>query len=851
MVRRLLLIFVFTVSNIVSAEAQELSGTVVDSRRQPLQDVSIILENDSAGTLAFTFTDEKGNFSIESPEDTTSTRLIFRLLGYETISVGLGTYRDKQTVVMPGTSIQLKEVNVRGHRIVEKGDTLNYLVSGFKQSQDRSIADVIAKMPGLEVKPSGLITFEGKPINKFYIEGMDLMGRKYSQASENLSADKVKSVQVFQNHQPIKSLSESEFSEYAALNIKLTDDAKSAWAGVLEARGGATEDKDATALYGSKLMAMLFSKKRQNLSVYKCDNSGRDIAREQNYLTREGIENQEEKGLLRNISSAAPDLDKRRTTFNTTHLASFNHLAKTSRDNDFRVQLDYLWNRNKADVYKEITYNDLSGVLICEDTHVSAINHQLKGEIKYEVNKDKIYLFNRLYSSLNFDKSNGETTLNGMGSRQNVRPRKHYFTEDFRMILPMSKGRSVKFGSLTTYSHLPGRLLTFDGYNENLTLNTLESHSHVAFGHKIRNFNVSYQAGIKFMNQRMHVAYDKTDSRERFSWQDLYLQATVNYAFRDLKLKAELTADGQHRSFGDSDNFHPMLLPSVSLSYQVTAKSTIRANYKYSETSNTLTDLFQTPTYTSYHTKEANGGLTNYSGNHTSALMWSYKHPIKGNFIDVIVSWQRRNNIVLYRNSYHNQVLMREATDQRSSANSYFIRKSVAHAFSWAKAFLSFSSEYSLRKYRLLQGEKQIPNRVANATFELKFSMQPSDFFSCELKSRMDVCKWKSEKDGQNPDADKTTHSKNSLTLFFFPVKGMEIGCVNEWYYNVVKSISNHYFLDSYIAYRTKKYELRLDLYNLIGDGKYENQILSTTTNVYALYKLRQREGLLTFGVNL
>ena len=177
MVRRLLLTFVVAVSNIVLVEAQELSGTVVDGRRQPLQEVSIILENDSAGTLAFTFTDEKGNFSIESPEDTTSTRLIFRLLGYETISVGLGTYRDKQTVVMPGTSIQLKEVNVRGHRIVEKGDTLNYLVSGFKQSQDRSIADVIAKMPGLEVKPSGLITFEGKPINKFYIEGMDLMGR--------------------------------------------------------------------------------------------------------------------------------------------------------------------------------------------------------------------------------------------------------------------------------------------------------------------------------------------------------------------------------------------------------------------------------------------------------------------------------------------------------------------------------------------------------------------------------------------------------------------------------------------------------------------------------------------------
>lgn len=67
-------------------------------------------------------------------------------------------------------------------------------------------------------------------------------------------------------------------------------------------------------------------------------------------------------------------------------------------------------------------------------------------------------------------------------------------------------------------------------------------------------------------------------------------------------------------------------------------------------------------------------------------------------------------------------------------------------------------------------------------------------FKNYESKSRTDFSKWKSEKDEQAPNSDKTTNCKNSLTLFFFPVKGWEFGCVNEWYYNAVKGISNHYF---------------------------------------------------------
>ena len=41
-------------------------------------------------------------------------------------------------------------------------------------------------MPGIEVLPSGQIMYQGNSINKVNIEGMDLMGDQYNQATQNM-----------------------------------------------------------------------------------------------------------------------------------------------------------------------------------------------------------------------------------------------------------------------------------------------------------------------------------------------------------------------------------------------------------------------------------------------------------------------------------------------------------------------------------------------------------------------------------------------------------------------------------------------------------------------------------------
>jgi hypothetical protein len=56
-------------------------------------------------------------------------------------------------------------------------------------------------MPGIEVLPDGKILYQGKAINKYYIEGLDIR-RKYNLANDNLPYQEVSQVQILENHQP-------------------------------------------------------------------------------------------------------------------------------------------------------------------------------------------------------------------------------------------------------------------------------------------------------------------------------------------------------------------------------------------------------------------------------------------------------------------------------------------------------------------------------------------------------------------------------------------------------------------------------------------------------------------------
>lgn len=339
--------------SLLSAQAiaqESYHGRVVDEKGAPIRDVNVLLYRTETSLVAYGFTGEDGRFQITTKEGTRPVAIGFMLLGYETKRIKIEEYRNGRDIQLQSTTFELREVDIRPERVRQSQDTLVYTVSTFKLSQDRSIADVIKKMPGLSVRTDGRITFEGKPINKFYIEGLDLLGSKYAQASENLNADMIKEVQVLQNHQPIRSLKGVQFSEQAALNIILKDEVKNTWTGILNAGIGTTAQGSSELLYRGRLMGMIFGRRMQNLSMYKCDNTGKDITKEVRDLVTELRGNLEETGLLRRLVVPAAAIERERSTFNQSHLVATNHLIKTKNDNDLRFQLSYFWDREREGI---------------------------------------------------------------------------------------------------------------------------------------------------------------------------------------------------------------------------------------------------------------------------------------------------------------------------------------------------------------------------------------------------------------------------------------------------------------------------------------------------------------------
>ena len=122
--------------------------------------------------------------------------------------------------------VELKEVSIKADPVTIKGDTTDYLVGAYAEQGDRVIGDVLKKIPGIEVSGSGGISYNGKPISKFYVEEMDMLHGRYGLAVNNLSADDVSKVQVMEHHQPIKMLQGRAYSEDVAVNLKLKDKAK-------------------------------------------------------------------------------------------------------------------------------------------------------------------------------------------------------------------------------------------------------------------------------------------------------------------------------------------------------------------------------------------------------------------------------------------------------------------------------------------------------------------------------------------------------------------------------------------------------------------------------------------------
>ena len=271
-----IILFVLTVAG-ADAQKQLKGHTRVATNGQPLSDVYVMLMSaDGRRILSYDYSKDDGAFALDLPKDGGPEYVVSTSrIGFEALRQSVRADAGTVELRLRETSVKLREVKVEAAPIRRRGDTVTYFMSNFSRPQDKTLAEVLERMPGIEVRSDGLVKYEGLPISRFYIEDLNLLGNRYSLATKNLSPSDIASVQVYENHEPIKMMRGRTDPDQAALNIRLKEHSRAKWLLTGDFGVGGFP-----ILYDATITPARFARRNQTLIVAKANNTGRDIAME-------------------------------------------------------------------------------------------------------------------------------------------------------------------------------------------------------------------------------------------------------------------------------------------------------------------------------------------------------------------------------------------------------------------------------------------------------------------------------------------------------------------------------------------------------------------------------------------
>jgi CarboxypepD_reg-like domain/Outer membrane protein beta-barrel family len=223
-------ILTFHSFKLFAQDAPLLRGYVKDTLGKPLPYASVYTQgSDSTAIISFISTDIEGFFQLKCPQ---SPRFLVKVaaLGYEAQSlwVETNTIKNILTFNLAPKNFVLKEAIVTAKtRAQQIKDTITFKADMYRDSTERNLEQLLAKIPGIDVSKDGVISVQGKPIKKILIEGDDLTGHNYQLLSQNMTADVVDKIQIIDRFTENKLLKGIKKSTDKVINITIKENRKS------------------------------------------------------------------------------------------------------------------------------------------------------------------------------------------------------------------------------------------------------------------------------------------------------------------------------------------------------------------------------------------------------------------------------------------------------------------------------------------------------------------------------------------------------------------------------------------------------------------------------------------------
>ena len=843
----------------VSAVAQvNVSGTVVDKEsNETLTGASVIVKGADGKIKKYTTSKGDGGFAMSLPS-VAGCRLEVSMMGFAKKTIPLDSVSFPLTVYLePGITL-LKEVTVKADRIREQGDTITYNVGSFAQQQDRSIGDVLKRMPGINVDQSGKIQYQGEDINKFYIEGSDLLGGKYGIATNGISHEDVGAVEVMENHQPMQVLSGISFSDKAAINLRLKNKAKATWSFHGDAGGGYSWQPDG-AIWDGELFAMAVMPNFQNITTFKTNNIGEDLSAQATdfFASRRGTD------LSRYVSVSlpgVPNLSRKRTLFNRSALVSTNALWKLGRG-EFKAQIDYSFNRVTADASNITTYflNDGNRV-VTEDRNGVDRSHSLSGKFIYELNQKTAFINNTLKTNIDWD----DVRLGVTGSLPNDQTASlpdYYVGNDFKLIKRFNGKHLVTFISKNEWESLPQTLSV--SINDGLMRQHVKDHAFytnesAAYAFSVKGITISLEGGVKGYFRSLNTQLPdmpeeipgETTNVLNTNYLTVYATPKFEYWVKRVNFSLNAPVSFAHYTFDQAiaNRSEVYFSPSLSMNWKPNNRFEMSVSGGTGRLPMDLSLIQPGYVMTNYRSfRRGVDDFYNSSSQRVSGRL-SYKHARRGIFANAMVlqSWSHRP-YTLAQQLYGDYVVYSYA-DAKSDGQMLMASGNIGKTLDFMRGSANINGSFSRNESHLISENSSINSVGASWSVGAKINGSPLRWLSFDYRFS-----WASSRLAMNgTNASWLGNMENELLLNIMPHRKWEWHISGEHYRNELTSdqFKNVFLLDTKLIYKlNKRLELSASLSNIFNQRTYNYTTYNQLTSFESQRWLRGRELLISISL--
>ena len=835
-----------------------VSGTVIDIyNNEPLIGSSVIIK-DSAGKIKkYTTTKSDGSFVMSFPS-IVGCRLEVSMMSFAKKTIPLDSISFPLTVFLePGTTL-LKEVTVKADRIREQGDTISYSVGSFAQAQDRSIGDVLKRMPGIDVANNGKIQYQGEDINKFYIEGSDLLGGKYGIATNGISHEDVGAVEVMENHQPMQVLSGISFSDKAAINLKLKNKAKATWSFHGDAGGGYSWQSDG-ALWNGELFAMAVMPGFQNITTLKTNNIGEDLSSQATdfFATRRGTD------LSRYVSVSlpgVPNLSRKRTLFNRSALVSTNALWKLGRG-EFRTQIDYSFNRVTAYAANITTYflNDGNRV-VTENRNGVDRSHSLSGKFIYELNQKTAFINNTLKTNIDWN----DVRLGVTGSLSNDQTASlpdYYIGNDFKIIKRFNGKHLVTFISKNEWESLPQTLSV--SINDGTMRQQVKDHAFytnesAAYAFSVKGITISLEGGVKGYFRSLNTELPdmpeeipgETTNVLNTNYFTVYASPKFEYWVNRVNFSLNAPVSFAHYTFDKAlaNRSEVYFSPSLSMNWKPNNRFSMGVHGGTGRSPMDLS-LIQ-PGYVMTNYRSFRWGV-DYFYNSTSqnvSANISYKHTRHGLFANAFVMQSWSHNPYTLAQQLYGDYVVYSYTSAKSDGQMLMASGNIGKTLDFMRGSANINGLFSRNESHLISENSSVNSVGTSWSVGAKINGSPLRWLSFDYRFE-----WASSRLSMNgTSASWLGNMENELLLNIMPHKKWEWHISGEHYRNELTSdqFKNVFLLDTKLIYKlNKRLELSASLSNIFNQRTYNYTTYNQLTSFESQRWLRGRELLISISL--